>query len=263
LRKLVGRTIQTVPWLRRQWYVSTDYELVTEEQARHCPAGGWFSPLTAWRQERAYLAMLAEMRAGHPRADLTVAAEAVDAIGLKNASLLEIGCGSGYYRDVFAQLPVTMVDYTGIDYSHAMIARARKRYPEGNFAQQDATALTFADGSFDIAFNGVSLMHILDYKKAIAESRRVARHACIFHCVPVFAARETAYIRKYAYGAPVAEIVFNRAHLVHCFEECGLSVVKSWTGLMYDVHTLTGEHSVSETFLCVPSASASAAAGER
>jgi ubiquinone/menaquinone biosynthesis C-methylase UbiE len=254
MRRLVGRSIRAIPWLRRWWEASTDYQLISEAEARDGTAQGWLSPVTAWRQEHAYLALLAAMRAGAPRIDLAIAATAIDALELDEVSLLEIGCGSGYYSEVLARLPATKVAYTGIDYSPVMVARARRRYPHGRFEKMDATNLAFDDGSFDIAFNGVSLMHIPEWRKAVQESRRVSRRACIFHSVPVFPSRGTAHIRKYAYGAPVVEIVFNRAELLACFGENGLKVEQSWTGLPYDVAAVAGQHSFAETFLCVPQA---------
>jgi hypothetical protein len=48
-------------------------------------------------------------------------------------------------------------------WSDAMIARARLHYPSTAFEVADATALPYTDGAFDIVFNGVSLMHIVEY----------------------------------------------------------------------------------------------------
>ncbi len=73
--------------------------------------------------------LIAAMKHGEPRLDFTVAAEAVAATGIVKPRLIEIGCGSGYYSEVFAELLPGGVDYTGIDYSDAMIARARAHYP--------------------------------------------------------------------------------------------------------------------------------------
>ena len=95
-----------------------------------------------------------------------------------------------------------------------MIARARARYPSAAFEVADATRLPYADGAFDIVFNGVSLMHIIDYQAAIREAARVAARYCIFHTVPVFDDHPTTFLRKYAYGAPVVEIVFGKQELM-------------------------------------------------
>jgi SAM-dependent methyltransferase len=251
-RRGAGKVIRAVPWLRRQRYVSCDHTVIRKEDVASVRQGGWSSPLTAWRQERAYMNLLAEMRAGAPRVDLVVAAKAVDAAGLAQASLLEVGCGSGYYSEIFPSLARTRIGYTGMDYSPAMIARARKRYPGTDFQVADATAMPFADKSFDIAFNGVSLMHIPDFETAIAESARVARRACIFHSVPVLARHGTAYLRKYAYGSPVVEIIFNRDALIACFAAAGLRLEQSWPTIDYNVGHVLGEDSRAETFLCSP-----------
>ena len=200
LRRLAGRAIRAVPWLRRRWLISTDYRLISEAEAYTARSSGWMSPLTVRRQARAYEGLLQEMHAGNPRIDLQLAAEAVDALGLTTASLLEVGCGSGYYSEVFARLPETSIAYSGMDYSPAIIQRAKARYPGGSFDVGDATHMAYGPNAFDIVFNGVSLMHILEYRAAIAESVRVARKACIFHSVPVFSEYPTAYIHKYAYG---------------------------------------------------------------
>ena len=250
-RKLAGRIAHTIPWVRRQRLISCDYELITADQAQVMRAGGWSAPATARRQQKAYDGLLAEMRAGNPRVDLVVAAEAVDALGLLELSLLEIGCGGGYYSEVFARLPRAKVDYTGLDYSPAMVMMSQAAYPREKFVQGDATRLQFADRIFDVVFNGVSLMHIPNYQAAIGESARVARRACIFHSVPVMERHPTAYLRKYAYGGRVVEVVFNRQSLLQSFAEAGLVFQHSWRSIPYDVSALLGEASWAETFLCV------------
>ena len=115
------------------------------------------------------------------------------------------------------------VRYTGIDYSDAMIARARAHYPSAAFEVADATRLPYPDNAFDIVFNGVSLMHIIDYPAAIREAARVAATLCIFHSVPVFDDHQTTYLRKYAYGAPVVEIIFGKQELMSLCQAAGLA----------------------------------------
>jgi SAM-dependent methyltransferase len=249
-RRLAGRLLRWIPWVRRQMMISCDYEVLSEQEARNRQAKGWHRRATIRRQEQAYLALLADMHSGHPRIDLRVAASAVDRVGLSAPSLLEIGCGSGYYSEILAKLTDCKVQYTGLDYSRAAIARARKRYQTTEFEVGDATALPYADRSFDIIFNGVSLMHILNYDRAISEGARVARKAAIFHSVPVFHNHPTTYLHKYAYGSPVVEIVFGRAELLASFERNGLKLVKSWPSIDYDVEPFVGAPSHAETFLC-------------
>ncbi len=252
VRKMAKAVIQSSPTLRRQILYSTDYRVlggVDEAQRAAASSGGWLAARTVARQQRAYQSLIAAMKRGEPRIDLAVAAEAVAATAIPHPRLLDVGCGSGYYSEVFATLLPADVDYTGIDYSDAMIERARARYPSTAFETADATRLPYADGAFDIVFNGVSLMHIIDYQAAIREAARVAARYCILHTVPVFDDHQTMFLSKYAYGAPVVEIVFGKSELIKLCHDAGLRLEHEWPGIAYDVHGVTGHHSRTETYL--------------
>jgi ubiquinone/menaquinone biosynthesis C-methylase UbiE len=252
VRTIGKRLVNATPVLRRHILFSTDYRVLGgPEEARSVSAssGGWLAARTVARQERAYADLIRAMKAGSPRLDLTVAAEAIAATGIRNPRVLEVGCGSGYYSEVFATLLKGDVRYTGIDYSDAMIARARAHYPSTAFDVADATRLPYENGAFDIVFNGVSLMHIVDYPAAIREAARAASGFCVFHTVPVFADHPTTYLRKYAYGAPVVEVVFGKQELMALCAHAGLHLEREWPCIPYDVHGVTGHHSSTETYL--------------
>lgn len=252
VRTVGKRLVNATPILRRQILFSTDYRVLSgpdEARSMTASSSGWLTVRTVARQERAYADLIRAMKAGQPRLDLKVAAEAVAATGIQNPRILEVGCGSGYYSEVFANLLKGGVRYTGIDYSDAMIARARTHYPSADFEVADATRLPYGDGAFDIVFNGVSLMHIIDYPTAIREAARVASSYCVFHTVPVFADHPTTYLRKYAYGAPVVEMVFGKPELMSLCRDAGLRLEREWASTPYDVHDVTGHHSSTETYL--------------
>jgi SAM-dependent methyltransferase len=252
VRQIGKRVVQATPILRRHILTSTDYQVLGgAEEARQAQASspGWLASRTVARQERAYANLIAAMKRGEPRLDFKVAAEAVAATGLVKPSLIEIGCGSGYYSDVFGTLLPGGVTYSGIDYSAAMIARARAQYPAVQFEVADATRLPYPDARFDVAFNGVSLMHIVDYADAIREAARVASRYCILHTVPVFDDHATTYLRKYAYGAPVVEIVFGRVELMSLCGRSGLRLERTWPCIPYDISGVTGHRSTTETYL--------------
>lgn len=252
VKQIGKRIVQATPVLRRHILTSTDYQLLGGvEDARRATtsSGGWLAARTVERQERAYRNLIAAMKRGESRLDFAVAAEAVAATGIAKPSLIEIGCGSGYYSEVLAMLLPGGVTYTGIDYSDAMIARARAHYPATSFEVADATRLPYAEARFDIAFNGVSLMHIVDYAAAIREAARVASRFCILHTVPVFDDHRTTYLRKYAYGAPVVEIVFGREELMALCRQSGLQLERTWPCIPYDVAGVTGHRSTTETYL--------------
>ncbi len=251
VRRIGKRLVAATPLLRRHILTSTDYRMLRgPEEARNVAAvsGGWLSARTVMRQERAYLGLIAAMKRGEPRLDFRVAAEAIAATGIANPRVLEVGCGSGYYCEVFATLSPG-VRYTGVDYSDAMIAGARARYPATAFETADATRLPYDEGAFDIVFNGVSLMHIIDYRAAIREAARVAAGFCVFHSVPVFREHRTTFLSKYAYGAPVVEVVFGKDELMSLCRDAGLVLEREWQCLPYDVQQATGHHSASETYL--------------
>ena len=252
VRQIGKRLVSATPVLRRHIMASTDYQVLggaDEARVAAATSGGWLAARTVARQERAYRNLIAAMKRGKPRTDFQIAALAVATTGVVNPRLLEIGCGSGYYSEVFATLVSGGVRYAGIDYSEAMIARARARYPTDEFDVADATALPHLDRAFDIAFNGVSLMHIIDYEAAIREAARVAGHFCILHTVPVFGDQRTTYLRKFAYGAPVVEVIFNKPELISLCERAGLRLRRAWPCIPYDVFKVTGHHSATETYL--------------
>jgi ubiquinone/menaquinone biosynthesis C-methylase UbiE len=252
VRRIGKRVVMAAPILRRHILASTDYQVLSGvDEAHHVSASstGWLAARTVNRQERAYQSLIAAMKHGQPRLDFKVAADAIAATGIAHPKVLEVGCGSGYYSEVFAALVPEGVRYTGVDYSDAMIARARTRYPSSAFKAADATRLPYADDAFDIVFNGVSLMHIVNYEKVIRDAARVAAHYCVFHTVPVFDDYRTTFLRKYAYGAPVIEIVFGKQELMSLCRLSGLRLEREWACIPYDVSEVTGHHSTTETYL--------------
>jgi SAM-dependent methyltransferase len=252
VRQIGKKIVKASPVLRRNIMSSTDHHVLSgADEARRLTASstGWLAARTVARQERAYRRLIAAMKRGQPRIDFKVAAEAVAATGIASPSVIEVGCGSGYYSEVLATLLPCPIDYRGLDYSQAMVARARAHYPSRAFEVADATRLPYADRSFDIVFNGVSLMHIVDFQAVIREAARVAKHYCVFHGVPVFLDHRTTFLTKYAYGAPVVEIIFGKRELMSLCVDAGLRLEREWPGIPYDVFDAIGHHSVTETYL--------------
>jgi len=214
------------------------------------PVNGWRHQDTALRQDAAYRSLIDQMLVGQPRQDLLVAAEAVRRTRLPDPLILEVGCGSGYYSEILSHLLGRQVRYVGLDLSHSMTRLALDRYPDRPFVIGDATSLPFADSSFDIVLNGVSLMHTLRYEAAISESRRITRAWCIFHTVPVLHRRATAILRKEAYGEATSEIIFNEVELHHCLRRAGLIVRHALDSIPYDLNAVLGEPTVTKSYIC-------------
>ena len=229
---------------------SLDYRVLSPDQADVEIGEAWHDDLVAGTQDAAYRELLTQMYDGRPRRDLVVAGQAVSMTGLDKPSLLDVGCGSGYYAIVLDHLVSQPVRYTGLDFSQSMTNLARRRQPQHHFVCGDATQLPWADASFDIVFNGVSLMHIADYAAAIAEASRVARSWCILHTVPVMQERPTTMLRKLAYGKPVIEVIFNQRSLIELLGRHDLKVHDAINSVDYDLKHVVGEPTTTKTFVC-------------
>lgn len=238
-------------WRRalRSGGVSADYRVLPGKAPPRL-LRGFADDAVAERQQAAFAPLLEELRAGRPREDFQTLARAVALTELRLPRVVEVGCGSGWNAEVLTRLGKEPIRYVGIDYSPSMLAIARRAYPEHGFAQADALRLPLRDGAADILVSGGVLMHLLDYRDAIRESRRVARRWCVFHTVPVMKRRKTTLLEKRAYGTPTIEVIFNEAELRRLFEEFGLRVRHVLPNIAYDLEDILGERTVVKTFLC-------------
>lgn len=228
---------------------SADFAVIDEPAARTL-IEGWRESTVATRQQKAFAPLLENLRQGRVRQDFQALADAVKATGLTDPLLVEVGCGSGWNGEVLTRLLNRPVRYIGLDFSPSMLALARQAYPAGRFVTGDATALPLRDKSCDILVSGTSLMHILDYRDAIRETRRVMGRFCIFHTVPLLQRRSTTILRKKAYGTPSLEITFNESEFLALLAAQGLKVRQSFPSLPYDLQSVLGEPTTTRTFLC-------------
>jgi len=168
---------------------------------------------------------------------------------LQGFTLLEVGCSSGFYSEVIeiSRLPIK---YSGCDYSEAFIRLAREIYPSVDFAVADATALHYADRSFDIVVSGCCLLHIPEYEKGVQEVARVARHYAIFHRTPVVWGKPNQWYRKNAYGIETVEIHFNEEAFLSLLAENGLELICALTlsGSSAGVGKMQGR--ANRTYVC-------------
>ncbi len=97
----------------------------------------------------------------------------LDAAGVSNgARLLDVATGPGYVAAAAAKRGASAV---GLDFSAAMVALARRQYPEAKFQEGDAEQLPFPDGSFDAVVTNFGLLHLGMPEKALQEAHRVLR----------------------------------------------------------------------------------------
>ena len=97
----------------------------------------------------------------------------LDAVGAgAGVRVLDVASGPGFVaRHASARGALV----TGIDFSPAMIAEARRRHPAIPFHEGNAAALPFDAGSFDAVVMNFGMLHLARPEAAIAEARRVLR----------------------------------------------------------------------------------------
>ena len=92
--------------------------------------------------------------------------------------VLEVGAGSGAMAaELLAMFPDVRLTATDVDDEMVEAAAARlSAFGDRATARQaDATALPFADGSFDTVLSWVMLHHTVEWETALAEAMRVLR----------------------------------------------------------------------------------------
>lgn len=93
---------------------------------------------------------------------------------LPGESLVDIGCGTGYFTRRFAADGSLRV--TGIDPDTAWLAYARNHAgPAERYVAASALSLPFAVRSFDLALSVTALCFVADQRQALREMLRVAR----------------------------------------------------------------------------------------
>ena len=169
-------------------------------------------------------------------------------IDTANKKILEIGCSSGYYSEVFNKADFNFI-YEGCDYSEEFIKLAKERYPSINFKVGDATNLDYKDNQFDIVIFGCCILHIIDYQTAIKEAARVAKNYIIFHRTPIIHRKKTTYTTKTAYGTKMIEIFFNEEELLNLLSKSNLAVLNINTHSSFIVDDLD-ETVFMKSYLC-------------
>lgn len=99
-----------------------------------------------------------------------------DMIPLDRNSVLDIGCGTGYWSHRISILYPWM-HVTGVDFGADFIAKAKTNFnsPRLSFYQEDFAALSFQDNTFDCVYADNTLEHAYDVDKTLHEVFRVLR----------------------------------------------------------------------------------------
>jgi demethylmenaquinone methyltransferase / 2-methoxy-6-polyprenyl-1,4-benzoquinol methylase len=96
----------------------------------------------------------------------------VKAVVQSGDRVLDAACGTGDLAIIAAKAGATV---TGLDFSEAMLERARRKGPQLEWVRGDLLALPFDADSFDAATVGFGIRNVADLPGSIAELRRVLR----------------------------------------------------------------------------------------
>jgi SAM-dependent methyltransferase len=218
----------------------------TEEASRLRAA--WQDLALPRRQRDLVDGQLAAFRRGQAVDVFDVMTQALRALpcDVRGMSVLEVGCSSGFYSEVF-EIAGMGITYAGCDYSDAFIALARQKYPALRFEVEAATAMHYRDNVFDVVISGCCLLHIPEYQAAVSETARVARRYAIFHRTPVVLGRPNQYFRKRAYGVETVEIHFNEPEFLALLASSNLELIATYT---LNEIVQDGVGSASRTYVC-------------
>ena len=243
--------------IRQELHPKISHRILSEAEykAFATEISGWDTPSVAAIQHQAFLGLLKEFRLGRQRADLRALASIFMRISGPESSVLEEGCGSGYNSELIRIAAGQDIQYTGIDIAKSMIDMAHANYPSDSFSVMKSEQLDFKDASFDIVLNGASLMHTIDFEKALAEARRVAARYVVLHTVTIAEVDRNVYFEKDAYGSRVAEVCFSSSELNQLLDQHHLLPVLMEDSIEYNLAPAIGisSKSVSIACFCLPS----------
>ena len=179
-------------------------------------------PSEQWKVAEKELELL---RQGKPPRVYEVAASALRSIpGQDPLTLLEAGCGCGYYSEVIPMLTGDRFVYTGGDYSDAMLAFARMKYPKISFLKLDLRNMDLPDHAYDIVLSGAVIKHIAEWQQAVKEIARVSKRYLVLHRTTV-TSDVTSRKEQMSYGVPVYFQQFNRTELFDILKQCGFKLL--------------------------------------
>jgi len=201
---------------------SLDAKEITESQR-----DAWKDASIAQNQRCLVEAEISATLRGAPPRVFTALVETLEPLTNSRDLILEIGCASGYLAEVLEYLLPRHIQYTGIDYSEAMISMAREYYPEKNFLVADAAAIPLASNAFDVTVSSCVLLHMSDPEMAVREAIRLSRRYIVAHRTPICRNVPTYTSKKFGYGVEMFEHTFNENEFISMLERNGEYLVRS------------------------------------
>lgn len=110
--------------------------------------------------------------------DLTLIQRLIQAFPPRpNLRVLDIGCGTGNYADLFQKL--TQAQVFGVDPSDGMLEKARQKNTNATFKIGQADNIPFDNDFFDFTYMTDVIHHVPDIKAMFAEIKRVLKSGSV------------------------------------------------------------------------------------
>ena len=162
---------------------------------------------------------------------------------LRNTSLLDVGCASGYYGALLRLRFGQNIDYRGCDRSRALLDFGVSVFGHSWHSLWEPHSdgrVSFGpvNPHYDIVLSGSMLQHEEHWEQALAEQVRVCRRWLIIHKIPI--ANTLVQRQKQAYGVTMNEwnfpvwLINEKVGRKPVDEHWFASVEPHWSGL-YDL----------------------------
>jgi len=156
----------------------------------------------------------------------TALAEAVRATQCPG-EILEVGCASGYGREILDRAGIEYRRFDGIDISPEAIRIANERYPESQWIAGEFGAATVMEKPVaDVVVDGCALMHVDDWRAHITALCKASRRWVVLHRVPC-GDDETQRIHTQGYGQTFPAWFFDREDIAATMQASGFQLVSS------------------------------------
>lgn len=103
----------------------------------------------------------------------------IEKIGVEEGmDILDLGCGTGILFDMLRRMVGEKGSVTGLDFSYEMAQKAHRNFPlfpNINVVDADATAIPFADSSFDMIITFSAFPHFSNQQRVLDEAHRVLK----------------------------------------------------------------------------------------
>ena len=144
--------------------------------------------------------------------------------GARSFSLLDAGCGSGYYSEIISHFVPGGIHYIGVDFNLGMLSMARQYYPALPVARMDLRRLAVRDASVDLVMSGAAIVHIREWDTALKELTRVTRKWLLLHRTLVYTSTPTSVSVERHYEKDVYRVRISEAEFLALTDKLGMTL---------------------------------------